>query len=251
VDVLISRLDLAKIADNCYSLKIFEETSKRNAKIPDYIPREDFTLRKLFTSVLDLRSVPKKVSQDCPNTVFCTCLFSYLLLALPSFVQPLLRCLAEHTSSSSERRRLLCLCSREGASEYLTIFRGQNVGLIDVLLSFPSCRPPVEAVLEHLPRLAPRPYSVASVQKNGLVDVVFNVVEIPCGSARTYPRRGLCTGHFEDMSEAKAEKRVRDRASERGRSNLQGGQRALHCTALHCTALHCTALHCTALHAFF
>ena len=74
-----------------------------------------------------------------------------------------------------------------------------------MLLAFPTCRPPAETLLEHLPRLAPRPYSAASIERDGhLVDLVFNVVEIPSGggSARAFPRRGVCTGWLEDMAKS-------------------------------------------------
>ena len=84
-----------------------------------------------------------------------------------------------------------------------SLFRGHSLCLLDVLLAFPTCHPPAEALLEHLPRLAPRPYSAASIQRDGhLLDLVFNVAEIPSGPARAFSRRGVCTGWFEDMAKS-------------------------------------------------
>ena len=84
-----------------------------------------------------------------------------------------------------------------------SLFRGHSLCLLDVLLAFPTCQPPAEALLEHLPRLAPRPYSAASIQHDGrLLDFVFNVAEIPAGPARAFSRRGVCTGWFEDMAKS-------------------------------------------------
>ena len=87
--------------------------------------------------------------------------------------------------------------------DLFSLFRGHGLCLLDVLLAFPTCRPPAEALLEHLPRLAPRPYSAASIERDGrLVDIVFNVAEISSGSARAFSRRGICTGWFEDMAKS-------------------------------------------------
>lgn len=122
--------------------------------------------------------------------------------------QPLLRCLAEYTSDAAERNRLLALCSKAGAADYMSTVRGQSLCLLDILLALPSCQPPLERILEHLPRLQPRPYSAASVLgEDKTVDFVFNVVEIPQddGTARMFPRTGLCTGWIE------AEKRDKEK----------------------------------------
>ena len=89
--------------------------------------------------------------------------------------------------------------------ELFSLFRGHGLCLLDVLLAFPTCRLPAEALLEHLPRLAPRPYSVTSIERDGrLLDVVFNVAEIPSGggSARAFSRRGICTGWLEDVAKS-------------------------------------------------
>ena len=84
-----------------------------------------------------------------------------------------------------------------------SLFRGHGLCLLDVLLAFPTCQPPAEALLEHLPRLAPRPYSAASIERDGrLLDIVFNVAEIPSGSARAFSKRGICTGWFDDMAKS-------------------------------------------------
>ena len=83
-----------------------------------------------------------------------------------------------------------------------------------MLLAFPTCQPPAEALLEHLPRLAPRPYSAASIQRDGrLLDFVFNVAEIPSGPARAFSRRGVCTGWFEDMAKSGNLQKVSTRRS--------------------------------------
>ena len=84
------------------------------------------------------------------------------LLKSVRYFQPLLRVLCEHTTNADERRVLEFLVSRQGAEAYLEKIRGSNLCLLDILLTFPSCNPPIQRVVEQLPRLMPRPYSVAS-----------------------------------------------------------------------------------------
>ena len=62
---------------------------------------------------------------------------------------------------------------------------------MDILLAFPSCTPPIDRLLEHLPRLLPRPMSLASYvdASNGYADFVFNVVLSICGGQRASGHR--------------------------------------------------------------
>lgn len=53
-----------------------------------------------------------------------------------------------------------------------------------VLQKVPSCQPPLELILEHLPRLRPRPYSIASSSNFGERNsnqfrVIFFLEELP------------------------------------------------------------------------
>ena len=173
VDVLLERLNLADVCDLPYALHVKEGTSKRNPKIPDFVPKTG-TLRELFTWHLDIRSVPKK---------------------------PLLLCLAEHTSDADQLSRLRWLCSSGASTLYLSLVRGGGLSILDFLLAFPSCQPPVERLIEQLPRLQARPYSIASNQQGDCrkLDIVFNVIQIPQAQGRMFPRRGVCTGWLQDM----------------------------------------------------
>ena len=115
-------------------------------------------------------------------------------------MQPFLRRLADFTTDKDEELLLHYLCSKQGAQDYLSKVRGPSLCLLDVLLALPSCNPNVETLLENLPRLQPRPYSVASVcSQDGDVDIVFNVVELPQKEGRMFSRKGLCTGWMEKM----------------------------------------------------
>ena len=59
VDILLNRLGYSKTADSPCKISLLS-TAKKSAKIPDFFPPNS-SLRQLFLSCLDIRSVPKKV----------------------------------------------------------------------------------------------------------------------------------------------------------------------------------------------
>ncbi len=112
------------------------------------------------------------------------------------YFQNFIRLLGEFTEDPSEKSRLLHLCSRQGSSDFEETIRFSALSLLDLLLTFTTCQPPVEALLEHLPHLAPRAYSISSspLVNDSLFTFVFNLVRIPKDKGRHYDRVGVCTG---------------------------------------------------------
>jgi NADPH-ferrihemoprotein reductase len=92
----------------------------------------------------------------------------------------LLRLLGEHCADAGERHALLHLSSRGGRDAYNAQVRDARPSLLDVLQKYPSCAPPLDALLDALPALAPRLYSIASspLQQPEQVDVAFSVVRM-------------------------------------------------------------------------
>ena len=160
VSALISKLNLSP---NDFIEVILKNEKK---KMPEFLRiTNPINVLELFQWHLDIRSAPKK---------------------------PFLRVLAESTSDEEEKRFLLHLCSKNGASDYLNLFRSKYVSILDLLSGLPSCRPDVERLLEHLPRLQPRPYSCASFNGANKTDLVFNVTEFEGGK-----KKGVATGFLE------------------------------------------------------
>ncbi|KAL1783770.1 methionine synthase reductase [Sigmodon hispidus] len=168
VESLLQRLHLADKRTHHVILKIKTDTKKRGAVVPQHVP-EGSSLQFIFTWCLEIRAVPKKA---------------------------FLRALVDYTSSATERRRLQELCSKQGAADYTRFVRDARICLLDLLLAFPSCHPPLSLLLEHLPKLQPRPYSCASssLLYPDKLHFVFNIIECPPNTAAAALRRGVCTG---------------------------------------------------------
>lgn len=175
VDSLFKRLGILKLADTTCSISVIEGTKKRNASVPSHVPSL-CTLRHIFVTCLDIREPPKKA---------------------------LLRVFVECTTDQSEKRRLQELCSKQGAADYTQFVRQPSLSVMDILSAFPSCNPPVERLLEHLPRLQPRPYSICSspMVNPGVLEIVFNIVHIEEGEGRSSSRTGICTGMLDRLTQ--------------------------------------------------
>ncbi|XP_060079890.1 methionine synthase reductase-like isoform X2 [Ylistrum balloti] len=171
---ILHRLGVVDKADRVCQFSIIPGTKKKNPTVPQYYPSAT-SLHHLLRTCVDLREPPKKA---------------------------FIRVLAEYTTEEQERRRLQELCSKQGSSDYLHFIREAGVSVFDLLLTFTSCNPPVERLLEHLPRLQPRPYSVCSspVAEPGVIEVAFNIVEIPSGDGRMFDRTGVCTGMLDRLT---------------------------------------------------
>lgn len=187
---ILDRLGLHSKAQTPYKLNIIPGTKKRNAAVPAHIPPIG-TLYDVLRYSCDIRSPPKKA---------------------------LLRAFVEYTTNSGEKRRLQELCSRQGGESYSKFVREAGVGVMDILTAFPSCQPPVTLLLEHLPRLQPRPYSAASsnLVNTDKLDIVFNVIDIPSGNGRHRSKLGVCTGYLDNLTSCIQKKRNPDNSSEDG-----------------------------------
>ncbi|TRZ03880.1 hypothetical protein DNTS_017052, partial [Danionella cerebrum] len=119
VEALLLRLDLEMQKNYAVQVSLLKNNKKKAAKVPLHIPMNS-SLLFVLTWCLEIRSAPKKV-----------------------FV----RALAECTHNASERRRLLELCSKEGSADYNCFIRDSDVCVLDLLLAFPSCRPPLSLMI--------------------------------------------------------------------------------------------------------
>lgn len=176
VQSLLHRLQLTDQREHRVLLNIKADTKKKGAALPQHIP-ERCSLQSILTWCLEIRAVPKKA---------------------------FLRALVDCTSDGGEKRRLQELCSRQGAADYNRFVRDACASLLDLLLAFPSCQPPLSLLFEHLPKLQPRPYSCASssLSHPGKLHFVFNIVEFLSSTTPEVLRRGVCTGWLATLVES-------------------------------------------------
>lgn len=143
-------------ADNIFHLSLKESETKKKNKLPSHLPVIG-TIRQILLNNLDIRAIPKKM---------------------------FLRVLSKYTSKKEELQTLDQLCSLSSTSKYSDFISEEYIPLIELLKKFSSAFPPFSVLLEHLPRLHPRPYSVASsplsfIPTNSRVKFVFSVTELP------------------------------------------------------------------------
>ncbi|XP_065839167.1 methionine synthase reductase-like [Oscarella lobularis] len=172
VNWLIERLDLTDVAHKEAKINVKASAATRDLS---HLP-ETWTPYGWLKYCCDIRGVPKKM---------------------------FLRKLAESTSNAKEKRRILELCSRQGANDYSSLIRESSVNVLDILEAFPSCMPSLQTLLNGLLRLQPRSYSVSSSRlvNESSVRFVFNVVKLP--QKMNFPsRRGVCTGWLNSITES-------------------------------------------------
>lgn len=132
------------------------------------------TLREILTSYVDLRCFPKKA------------MLLYLL---------------GRAVDLREKRCLQELVSKEGAESYRLKVLENRLTFLDLLTVFSSCQPSVSAMLEFLPRLLPRAYSLTSspLKNEREISFAYNLVTIPKTDHTFTSRFGRCTGKFSQM----------------------------------------------------
>ncbi|XP_023954571.2 methionine synthase reductase [Bicyclus anynana] len=163
VDSVLKHLHIEHEAGRKYT--ILTDTSQKGTRIPPHVPIES-TLRHVLTYCVDLRGILKKL----------------FLLAL-----------SRYTKEANEKRILEYFSSKEGSVAYTTQILEKHICLLDIFKIFQSCKPPVELLLEYLPRLLPRPYSIANSNNERIIKICFSVICIGNN------RKGLTTGWLEDI----------------------------------------------------
>uniref|UniRef100_A0A5K3FC45 Methionine synthase reductase n=1 Tax=Mesocestoides corti TaxID=53468 RepID=A0A5K3FC45_MESCO len=128
------------------------------------------------------------------------------------------RILAGFCANEEEKALLLRLSGREGMKLYDALIKATSATLMDLLETFPSCRPSLEAVLELAPPLARRPYSLVGECRKGsaqeisfaftMIDFTRELETSPISvdgvTFKRYRRRtGVATGHLRRLWDEK------------------------------------------------
>lgn len=110
-------------------------------------------------------------------------------------LQVFILALSRHTKEEKERKVLEYFCSKEGSNTYTTHILNKGVCILDIFSIFKSCKPPIEILLAHLPRLLPRAYSIVNshTKEPNLIKICFSVMHL--GNSR----KGLTTSWLENI----------------------------------------------------
>ncbi|KAK3823981.1 MAG: hypothetical protein JOS17DRAFT_752826 [Linnemannia elongata] len=135
---------------------------------------ESATLLDIFRYAVDLTSPPKKAN---------------------------IRLYAEHANDLADKQKLMFMASKQGADQF-NAFRAQSPTLLDILHTFPSVNVPLARIIETLPPMQPRYYSITSspMSKSGhrRWSCAFNVVTYDLSGG--IHRRGVCTPWLDELA---------------------------------------------------
>ncbi|KAJ3188746.1 hypothetical protein HDU85_004460 [Gaertneriomyces sp. JEL0708] len=155
--------------------QVFSLKAKEAAGLEGFAYPADmrYSTYECFKYLLDLHSLPKK---------------------------GFFRMLAEHSTDTDEKKILYYLASTQGAATYRSL-RLQSPTLLDILHTFPACQPPLARLLENLPRLQPRYYSVATspLANEKSLAFAFNITEYVTAEPYRKSVQGLCTTWLDQM----------------------------------------------------
>ncbi|KAJ2181640.1 hypothetical protein GGF45_001409 [Coemansia sp. RSA 551] len=202
-----------------------------NIYAPNHAPLVRALLDRLQISTFDahkhVRLAKRNPSIELPahlqrfsntsSSIYDILVWSVDLCAHPR--KPLLRALAEYCNEKADRERLLFICSRQGLKTFEAL-RNQTPTVLDVLHAFPSCVPPVERLIELLPPLAPRSYSICNAPSGNVWKIAFNVVEYELtldvfsldeekgAQSVRVSRRGVCTPWLEQLAQTQEKPQI-------------------------------------------
>ncbi|VDK67291.1 unnamed protein product, partial [Cylicostephanus goldi] len=126
----------------------------------------DFNPEQAFRLINIDEESSKRNPFPCPCT-YRTALTHYVDICAP-MKSHVLKAISEYCTDEGEKLHLsiLSTANEEGLKEYSNYIVKERRSIIDVLREHPTCKPPIEYLLELLPRLQARYYSIASSPKH-------------------------------------------------------------------------------------
>lgn len=111
--------------------------------------------------------------------------------------KPMVAQLSPYCSSEKERNILQWVCSKGPVGKVLWehFIEKQGVGIVELLALFPSCSPPLSALINIANPLPPRSYSITTspLQSPSIISIVYSVVRFKTADVT---RHGLCTTYL-------------------------------------------------------
>eukprot|EP00163_Fabomonas_tropica_P027739 TRINITY_DN542_c0_g1_i3.p1 TRINITY_DN542_c0_g1~~TRINITY_DN542_c0_g1_i3.p1 ORF type:complete len:576 (-),score=154.83 TRINITY_DN542_c0_g1_i3:159-1886(-) len=190
------------IAESCVSYEAGDHMAIYPANDKDLV---DAMLKRVGASAdqyFKLTAKPdsdKKHHYPCPITVG-TALSMYADLTTPP-TTTMLKALSEFAEDDTEKERLKYLSSSDtqARAEYQSYVKKSHRILLEILNEFPSVKIPLEGLLEILPPLHPRYYSIASSPKMHVDNVHATVAVVRYTSPTGRAAKGVATTYLADL----------------------------------------------------
>uniref|UniRef100_A0A914LIX6 NADPH--cytochrome P450 reductase n=1 Tax=Meloidogyne incognita TaxID=6306 RepID=A0A914LIX6_MELIC len=143
----------------------------------------------------------KKHPFPCPCT-YRTALTHYVDINSP-VKSHVLKALADFCENNENKERLLLLstASEEGLALYADYIVKERRSIVDILATFTDCKPPLDLLLEMLPRLQARYYSISSSPKSTNLKIAITALLIRHQIDENRVFKGVCTNYLCKLSE--------------------------------------------------
>ena len=167
-------------------------------------PENDPSLVDSVLSRLGLNADATFMCEGIPH-VPCPCsvrhVFSHCVDISGALKKSLVRSLAPFCKKAEERSRMAHLANKDGAKDFEKHVANHD-GLLQILTAFPSCAPPLACLLDALPPLAPRLYSLTSAMCDDgeRLSAALSVVEYAAKDGTS--RRGVASTWLERVASA-------------------------------------------------
>jgi len=199
---------------NCMHIEFSIKDSRIRYEAGDHLavfPTNDEELVTKLGKLLDqdLNVVFKLINVDeesskrhpfpCPCS-YKTALTHYVDICAP-VKSHVLKALAEYTTDEEQKARLTLLstANEEGLKEYSQFVGKERRSIVDILSHFNTCKPPIDHLLELLPRLQARYYSISSSPKLNadIVSITAVTTRYTIGDRLI---KGVCTNYLSHQS---------------------------------------------------
>ncbi|KAF9183217.1 hypothetical protein BGZ51_004178 [Haplosporangium sp. Z 767] len=158
----------------------------------------EFYGEKPETVVVVPRALPKNAPEGTQARHQTNSLFQVLQQTLDLFGRPSKRFYADlipYATNATEKERLSHLISAEGAAEFKDRVE-ETLTHADILREFPSAHPTIPQLINMLPLIKPRHYSIASSQKAHPNSVHLLIVAVDWVTPSGKTRFGQCTRYL-------------------------------------------------------
>ena len=148
-----------------------------------------------YTLTSSARIQPKHIINTC--SVYYALKYTLDIYSLPK--KAMLKYLGEHCALESEGAMMYYLASKDGSDELNRLIYNTKMSLLEILNIVPSCTPPFVGLLQFLPRLMPRYYSVSKYEP-GRISFAFTVVDNIRSDSSLQSAEGVCSSWLNSLN---------------------------------------------------